>query len=74
MEKIGCFNKSADKVKRNDTKWSDTNMEGDYRSNETFNRLMCDCGCKVFEVLNVADYETAAKCNDCGKYFLVHCG
>jgi hypothetical protein len=74
MEKIGCFNESADKVKRVDKTWSDTNLEKTYTEEDAFERLKCDCGCKTFEVLSTDCYETSSRCNNCGKYFKVHCG
>ena len=33
-----------------------------------------NCGGLSFEVLQTDNYETAARCNKCGMYYLVHCG
>lgn len=76
MEEIGCLNKNADKIERINNTWSDTNLDEDYFFPSTikFTRLMCTCGCTNFEVLSVDSYETAAQCNNCKKYYLVHCG
>lgn len=79
----GVFNKSADKVKRVNKTWSDTNMTKDY-SNVKYNsdgekmqfkRLKCrNCKGLSFEVLKTDSYETSAKCSTCGMYYFVHCG
>jgi len=76
MEKLdGCFNESADRVKRVDVTWSDTNLEGEFNEGYTFKRLKCrNCGGTSFEVLSVGDYVTAANCCNCGMYYLAHCG
>jgi hypothetical protein len=76
MEKLdGCFNKSADLVKRKDETWSDTNLENEFTEKDTFTRLKCrNCDGLSFEVISTGNYETAARCNNCGMYYLVHCG
>lgn len=76
----GIINETADRVPRVDTRWSDLLLSEDfdvYRGMKppyTFKRLVCFCGCKAFEVLGTGDYETSAKCNDCGRYYIVHSG
>lgn len=71
----GCFNQSADIVKRVDTTWSDTNLDTDFKDDAVFERLKCrNCGCLAFEVLSTGSYETAGKCINCNMYYLVHCG
>jgi ribosomal protein S27E len=74
-EQDGCFNKSADKVKRVDKTWSDTNLNEHFNKKDTFKRLKCrNCGGISFEVLITGDYETSARCDNCGMYYKVHCG
>lgn len=81
-EKDGCFNPSADKVERIDKTWSDTNLNWDFQNlpqwkNDifVFTRLKCrNCGGLKFEVLSTGDYETSARCCDCGMYYIVHSG
>lgn len=74
-ELFGCFNKSADLVRRKDETWSDTNLYGEFNDKHTFKRLKCrNCNGLKFEVLSIGSYETAAKCCGCGMYYLVHCG
>lgn len=82
-EPNGRFNKSADLVKRVNKTWSDTNLDYEYGSSNgfysssvnEFKRLQCrNCNGLSFEVLKTDDYETAAKCHECGMYYLVHCG
>ena len=81
MEKMdkearGCKNESADKIKRNNVTWSDTNLNRDfsYRTKD-FDRLECrECGGTHFEVLTTGSYETTAKCLHCEIYYIVHCG
>jgi len=81
-ELVGCFNESADKVERKDKTWSDTNLKRNYQNLPewssnifVFTRLKCrNCGGLKFEVLQTGDYETSAKCCDCGMYYIVHCG
>ena len=71
----GCFNKSADLVKRKNETWSDTNLINEFEGNEEFKRLECrNCKGISFEVLQTGDYETSAKCCNCGMYYLAHCG
>ena len=42
---------------------------------KTFGRLRCRrCKQTSFEVLHTDDYETSARCNTCGAYYLVHSG
>jgi hypothetical protein len=84
MEELdGCFNESADKVPRKDETWSDTNLVGDFqnlpewrkRDPIIFTRLKCrNCGGLNFEVLVTDEYETSARCVNCGMYYIVHCG
>lgn len=76
-KKSGCFNKSADRVKRVNKTWSDCNLTENYAptKSKSFERLMCKvCGGISFEVLATGDYETSAKCNKCGMYYIVHTG
>ena len=71
----GCFNKSADAVKREDMVWSDTNLENDFSERIDFKRLKCrNCKGLDFEVLQTSDYETSAKCVQCKMYYIVHSG
>ena len=71
----GCFNESADLVKKVDKTWSDTNLDHKFNENDTFGRLKCrNCGGITFEVLQTGSYETLAKCNYCGMYYIVHSG
>ena len=74
-EIYGCFNKSADLVKRNDKTWSDTNFKKKFTEKDTFTRLKCrNCGGLSFEVLKTGNYETTALCDYCGMYYIVHGG
>lgn len=71
----GCFNESADKVTRVMETWSDTNLVNEYPQGYEFTQLICrNCRHTQFEVLSTDDYETSAKCCNCGMYFIVHCG
>jgi hypothetical protein len=71
----GCFNEQVDLVKRNDETWSDTNMTDVNQLDKEFVRLKCrNCNGLSFEVLQVASYQTAAKCINCNMYYLAHCG
>ena len=71
----GCFNMSADVVKRINKTWSDTNLNDEFKGDEEFTRLECrNCKGITFEVLQTAAYETAARCCNCGMYYLAHCG
>jgi hypothetical protein len=71
----GCFNESADLVKRKDETWSDTNLTKEFTEKDTFKRLKCrNCDGLSFELLSTDSYETSARCNNCGMYYLVHCG
>lgn len=71
----GSFNKSADTVKRKDKTWSDTNLTRDFIGNEEFLRLKCrNCNGILFEILHTGDYETSARCNNCGMYYIAHSG
>ena len=71
----GCFNEIADKVKRINESWSDTNLDEIKFSNGGFTRLKCrNCGGLRFEVLRTDSYETSARCWECGMYYIVHCG
>lgn len=74
-ELIGCFNESADLVHRIDEIWSDTNLDQIYNDTYKFERLKCrHCEGLSFEVLITDNYQTTAKCNDCGMYYIVHNG
>ena len=71
----GCFNKSADEVRRKDETWSDTNMSDYFKKDAEFTRLKCrNCAGISFEVLDIGSYQTAAKCINCNMYYLAHCG
>ena len=72
----GCFNESADRVKRVDKTWSDTNFERECDENNTFERLTCrNCGNTDFKVLSfVGHYKTLAQCSHCGMYYVAHSG
>lgn len=71
----GCFNKTADLVKRKNETWSDTNLENEFKGNEEFTRLECrNCKGIEFEVLKTRTYETSAKCCNCKMYYIIHCG
>lgn len=72
----GCFNPSADRVKRVDETWSDTNLTEIFPDNHApFPRLKCrNCGSLEFEVLGTDVYETSARCRKCGMYYIVHTG
>ena len=71
----GCFNENADKVTIRNETWSDTNLVHGYPSGYEFKRLICrNCRCIKFEVLQTNDYETSAKCCECGMYYIVHSG
>jgi len=86
MEELdGCFNESADIIPRVDETWSDTNLDKDFINGPKdaywwkpithFTRLKCrHCGGLSFEVLNTGNYETSARCDKCGMYYIVHCG
>lgn len=72
---VGTFNKNADKVKRVNKTWSDTNFTRISVNTKTFDRLVCNnCGNETFEVLSNGEYETVAKCTKCNRYFIVHTG
>jgi hypothetical protein len=74
-EQKGCFNSSADLVKRKDVTWSDTNLDQKFENNDEFTRLKCrNCKSTSFEVLGTGGYETSARCTTCGMYYIVHCG
>ena len=81
-EEKGCFNKSADAIKRIDETWSDSNLDRDFTKpygfddiKTHFTRLKCrNCGGIRFEVIVTDDYETSAKCFKCGMYYIVHNG
>ena len=74
MSEEGTWNQIADKVKRIDRTWSDTNLAGSYFP-KAFDRLKCrNCQSISFEVLKTGAYETSARCIVCGMYFMVHCG
>lgn len=71
----GCFNETADKHKRVDKCWSDTNLNESVEKDEPFDRLKCrHCNGVSFEVLSTNRCETIAKCNNCNMYYKVHCG
>ncbi len=71
----GTFNKSADSVRRKDKTWSDGNLTYDFNESNEFDRLKCrNCGGTTFEVLHTDDWQTSAKCNNCGMYYIVHSG
>jgi len=74
----GVPNESADKVERINKTWSDTNLDGSMdhpKINYSFDRLECrNCGGLSFEVLVTGSYETSARCDKCGFYYIVHCG
>lgn len=71
----GCFNSSADDVRRVNKTWSDTNLDEKFEKDSEFERLECrNCKGISFEVLITGSYETSAKCNDCCMYYKVHCG
>ena len=76
MEELdGCFNKSADSVKRKNETWSDMNLTTEFKGNEEFKRLECrNCKEIAFEVLQTESYETSAKCCNCGVYYIAHSG
>ena len=75
-EAQGCKNASADKIKRNNETWSDTNLSRNFSGIAVdFNRLECrECGGTYFEVLQTGSYETTAYCLHCGIYYIVHNG
>jgi hypothetical protein len=75
-EEDGCFNEVADKVPRKDETWSDTNLhENPHYPWKEFTRLKCrNCDGTSFEVLSTDNYETSAKCTNCGMYYIVHTG
>jgi hypothetical protein len=74
-EEDGCFNENADKVERVDETWSDTNLVHEYPEGYKFKRLVCrNCRSNRFYVLSTNDYETSAKCCECGMYYIVHSG
>ena len=58
MEELdGCFNKSADLVKRKNETWSDTNLTNEFKGDEEFTRLECrNCKGIAFEVLQTGSY------------------
>lgn len=73
----GVPNESADKVRRVDKTWSDTNLDKDHtvwlENDFAYNRLVCkNCGGKEFQVLR-EDHSTIAHCG-CGFYYEVHNG
>ena len=70
---LGVFSKKADKTKRKDEIWSDTNLNNKFINRE-FERLKCNCGSISFEVLQTGSYETTAKCHECKAYYVVHNG
>jgi hypothetical protein len=71
----GCFNENADKVPRVMETWSDTNLTHEYPPGYEFKQLICrNCRHTKFEVLSTDDYETSAKCCNCGMYYIVHSG
>jgi len=76
VEKLdGCFNESADLVKRANLTWSDTNLSHKFTDEDTFTRLQCrNCGGLSFEILITGSYETSAQCNNCKMYYIVHSG
>lgn len=69
----GFIDPEANKIKREDKTWSDSDEFYDVKS---FDRLVCrNCGNKTFEVLAVPElYETSAQCSNCGMYYIVHTG
>ncbi len=72
-EKIGDTSEKWDMVERKDDTWSNTIF--DQNDVDTFKRLKCrKCGGRSFEVLITGDYETSAKCDKCGIYYVVHTG
>ena len=70
----GCYNPSADAVPRKDKTSSDCNLTRQDWGDRTFERLRCACGGLSFEVLGTSSYETSARCDGCGAYYIVHCG
>lgn len=72
-DRSGCLNPVADGVERIDETWSDTNLDAS-EFTEPFYRLKCRCDSLSFEVIHTASYETSARCNSCGMYYIVHCG
>ncbi len=73
-EREGVRNPFADRVERVDKTWSDTNLDGEFSSDVTFDRLVCkECGGRLFEVLSTDSYETTARC-PCGMYYIVATG
>ena len=64
-----------DAVPREDETWSDTNVNDDDAKNGPFTRLVCrECAGHSFEVVITAEYETSARCDGCGMYYIVHAG
>lgn len=71
----GVPNESADKVKRKNITWSNTNLDDLFTDDKIFERLCCrNCKGISFEVLSTDSYETSARCNMCGFYYTVHTG
>lgn len=71
----GCFNKSADLVRRINKTWSDGNPAGEFKPNAVFTRLECrNCKGITFEVLQTDIYETSVRCCNCGMYYIAHSG
>jgi hypothetical protein len=74
-EEDGCFNENADKVERVMETWSDTNLTNEYPPGYKFTQLICrNCRHTKFEILSTDDYETSARCCECGMYYIVHSG
>lgn len=64
-----------DAVPRVANTWSDTNLGDDAAKQGPFQRLTCrECAGVSFEVLQTGEWETSARCDGCGMYFIVHSG
>jgi hypothetical protein len=72
----GIKNISADAVQREYVTWSDTNLTKEFSlDHKPLPTLQCrECSGIVFQVIQTDDWETSARCENCGTYYKVHCG
>ena len=73
-EPDGVPNKIADAIPRIDRTWSDTNLTRQ-QFDKSYDRLKCRfCSSILFQVMSTGRYETSARCEGCGAWYIVHTG
>lgn len=70
----GFHNAAADAVVRVDSTWSDGDLMRQ-QFTKPFERLKCRfCTSISFQVMITESYETSARCEGCGAWYIVHTG